>query len=48
MPRMFITHEADEEEFVTALATLTKLKVTLTHHMTGCLAAKKRFGAMLA
>ena len=48
MPLMFITHEADEEAFVTALASLAKLESTLTHHMTGCTNAKKRFEAMLA
>ena len=47
MPLMFITHEAEEEAFVTALAQLTKLEFTLTHHMTGCTSAKKKFEAML-
>ena len=44
---LFITHEADEEAFVTTLATLTKLEFTLKHHMTGCTSAKKKFEAML-
>jgi hypothetical protein len=41
-------HEADEEVFVTELATLKKLEGLLGHHMTGSQAAKKRFEAMLA
>ncbi len=50
MPQTFIktAHEADEEVFVTALATLKKLEGLLGHHMTGSQAAKKRFDAMLA
>lgn len=47
MPLMFITHEADEEAFVTTLETLTKLEFTLKHHMAGCTSAKKKFEAML-
>ena len=42
-----VYHKADEEAFVTMLATLTKLEFTLKHHMTGCTSAKKKFEAML-
>ena len=48
MPQMFITHEADAEVFETAIANLKKLESTMTHHLSGCLTAKKRFDAMLA
>jgi len=47
MPLMFITHEADEETFVTTLKDLAKLECTLKHHMVGCASAKKKFEAML-
>ena len=47
MPQMFITHEADAEVFETAIANLKKLEITMTHHLSGCSAAKKRFEAML-
>ena len=48
MPQMFITHEADAEVFETAIANLKKLESTMTHHLSGCITAKKRFDAMLA
>ena len=45
MRHMFIPHEADEEQFVTAFTKLQKLESMLTHHSAE---AKKKFEAMLA
>ena len=48
MPHMLIPHEADEEQFVTAITNLQKLEGMLTHHSAGSHMAKKRFEAMLS